>query len=78
MLVRSLRSDPSLRFSESGRVLLRLLDLYALDPDDWARISGDLPAHRASDIAQLARECGRIWQNFAAAVEQRQREAVEA
>lgn len=78
VLVRSLRSDPSLRFSESGRVLLRLLDLYALDPDDWARISGDLPAHRASDIAQLARECGRIWQNFAAAVEQRQREAVEA
>ncbi|WP_406348051.1 ParB N-terminal domain-containing protein [Streptomyces sp. NBC_00144] len=76
MLVRSLRSDPSLRFSESGRILLRLLDLYALDPDDWARISGDLPAHRASDIAQLARECGRIWQNFAAAVEQRQ--AVEA
>ncbi|MCX4724071.1 ParB N-terminal domain-containing protein [Streptomyces sp. NPDC090052] len=78
MLVRSLRSDPSLRFSESGRILLRLLDLYALDPDDWARISGDLPAHRASDIAQLARECGRIWQNFAAAVEQRQRQAVEA
>ncbi|TXC99755.1 ParB N-terminal domain-containing protein [Streptomyces sp. ISID311] len=77
-LMRSLRSDPSLRFSESGRVLLRLLDAYALDPDDWARISRDAPAHRAADIAQLARECGRIWQNFAAAVEQRQRDAVEA
>ncbi|TGG74773.1 hypothetical protein D8771_34865 [Streptomyces albus] len=77
-LVRSLRNDPSLRFSESGRVLLRLLDVYALDPRDWARLSGDVPAHRAADIAQLARECGRMWQNFAVAVEQRQREQVEA
>ncbi|KOG90801.1 ParB/RepB/Spo0J family partition protein [Streptomyces varsoviensis] len=77
-LLRSLRGDPSLRFSESGRVLLRLLDVYTLDPDDWARISGDLPPHRTADIARLALECSRIWQNFAAAVEQRQREAVEA
>ncbi|MEV7770850.1 ParB/RepB/Spo0J family partition protein [Kitasatospora sp. NPDC086791] len=76
-LMRSLRSDPSLRFSESGRLLLRLLDMYALNPDDWARVSGDVPAHRASDIVRLARECGRIWQNFAAAVEQRQRDAGE-
>ncbi|ARP72866.1 hypothetical protein LK07_27320 [Streptomyces pluripotens] len=77
-LMRSLRNDPSLRFSESGRVLLRLLDVYALDPDDWVRISGDVPAHRAADIAQLARECGQIWQNFATAVEQRQGDAVKA
>ncbi|MEU3570278.1 ParB/RepB/Spo0J family partition protein [Kitasatospora sp. NPDC036755] len=76
-LMRSLRSDPSLRFSESGRFLLRLLDMYLLNPDEWARVSGDVPAHRASDIAQLARECGRIWQNFATAVEQRQRDAEE-
>ncbi|MEU9044985.1 MULTISPECIES: ParB N-terminal domain-containing protein [unclassified Kitasatospora] len=74
-LMRSLRSDPSLRFSESGRLLLRLLDMYALNADAWARVSGDVPAHRAADIVQLAQECGRMWQNFAAAVEQRQRDA---
>ncbi|WP_229715398.1 ParB N-terminal domain-containing protein [Mangrovihabitans endophyticus] len=74
-VLRNLRSDPALRFRESGRVLLRLLDVYALDPDDWARISRDVPAYRVAGIAQLARECGRIWQNFAAEVEQRQRDA---
>jgi ParB-like chromosome segregation protein Spo0J len=77
-LLRSLRSDPSLRLRESGRVLLRLLDVYALDSDDWARISRDVPAYRVDGVAELARECGRIWQDFAARVEQQQRDAVEA
>lgn len=77
-LMRSLRGDPSLRFSESGRVLLRLLDVYALDAEDWARLSEDVPAHRAAGLAQLARECGRSWQKFAVAMEQRQHEQVEA
>ncbi|MEO6082268.1 MAG: ParB N-terminal domain-containing protein [Umezawaea sp.] len=77
-LMRSLRNDPSLRFSESGRVLLRLLDVSALGSEDWDRISEDVPAHRAAGIAQLARDCGRIWQKFAAAVEQRQNEQLDA
>ncbi|WP_346777203.1 ParB N-terminal domain-containing protein [Streptomyces sp. HNM0575] len=74
-LVRSLRSDPSLRFSESGRVLLRLLTAYAPDSDDLARLSENVPIHRAAGIAQLAREYGRFWQKFAVAVEQRQQQA---
>lgn len=73
-LIRSLRNDPSLRFSDAGRVLLRLLDTYVLESQDWARLSENVPAHRAENIAQLARECGRAWQKFAVAVEQRQRD----
>jgi hypothetical protein len=77
-LMRSLRTDPSLRFSESGRILLRLLEVSALGSEDWARISDDVPPHRAAGIAQLARECGRLWQRFATAVEQRRGDELDA
>ena len=73
-LVRSLRNDPSLRFSEAGRTLLRLLGICALNQQEWLKLSETVPAHRAASIAQLAREYGQAWQNFAVAVEQRQRD----
>jgi ParB-like chromosome segregation protein Spo0J len=71
-LIHSLRSDPSLRFSDGGRALLRLLDISVLDQGEWARLTENVPAHRADSIARLARECSRSWQKFATSVEQRQ------
>ncbi|MEU9558240.1 hypothetical protein [Streptomyces fumanus] len=70
-LVHSLRKDPSLRFSESGRTLLRLLDACTVGPQEWTRISENVPPHRVESIVTAARECSRAWQDFAAELEHR-------
>ncbi|MFF7652045.1 ParB/RepB/Spo0J family partition protein [Streptomyces sp. NPDC007983] len=70
-LIHNLRKDPSLRLSESGRTLLRLLDACTVGPQEWTRISDNVPPHRVELIATAARECSRAWQDFATELEQR-------
>jgi hypothetical protein len=64
----SLRRDPSLRFTEDGRLLLRLLDVIALDPTRLDRMAHNVPDHCLDLVAELAGECARFWQAFAEAV----------
>ncbi|GAA3219267.1 ParB/RepB/Spo0J family partition protein [Actinocorallia longicatena] len=66
-----LKADPSLRFSESGRMLLRWLDVMANQKDQWDTIANNLPGHCAQIVAELARQCSDDWQHFAATVEHR-------
>ncbi|PSM44812.1 hypothetical protein C6Y14_01410 [Streptomyces dioscori] len=70
-LIHNLRKDPSLRFSESGRTLLRLLDVCTVGPQEWTRISENVPPHRAEIIVSAARACSRAWQDFATELERR-------
>lgn len=70
-LLHNLRKDPSLRLSESGRTLLRLLDACTVGPQEWTRISDNVPPHRVELIVTAARECSRAWQDFATELEQR-------
>ncbi|UPZ26782.1 ParB/RepB/Spo0J family partition protein [Streptomyces sp. LRE541] len=70
-LIQNLRKDPSLRFSESGRTLLRLLDVCTVGPQEWTRISENVPPHRAEIIVSAARACSRAWQDFATELERR-------
>lgn len=70
-LIQKLRRDPSLRFSQAGRVLLRLLDAATMGPREWARLRDNVPAHCAHLIAAAARECGQAWHDFATELEQR-------
>jgi ParB-like chromosome segregation protein Spo0J len=72
-LVHNLRKDPSLRFSESGRTLLRLLEAAGVEPQEWTRISENVPTHCVEIIAAAARECSQAWQEFAADLERRGR-----
>ncbi|MGW7003952.1 ParB/RepB/Spo0J family partition protein [Streptomyces sp. NPDC054933] len=67
----NLRKDPSLRFSESGRALLRLLDACTVRSQEWTRISDNVPLHCVDIIATAARECSRVWRDFAKELEQR-------
>ncbi|MFJ6700830.1 ParB and winged helix-turn-helix domain-containing protein [Streptomyces sp. NPDC091272] len=62
-VVVSLRKDPSLRQTESGRLLLRLLEMH-LTPQ-WRRITESVPPHRAGMVATAALECAKAWQEFA-------------
>lgn len=68
-IVRHLRNDPALRFSETGRELLRLLDVRAVTAERWAAITSGVPAHCRDSIAQVALECAQIWRAFAERLE---------
>ncbi|MFF1422205.1 ParB N-terminal domain-containing protein [Streptomyces sp. NPDC058280] len=60
-VVQRLRTDPSLRYSENGRTLLRLMEAHAMSSETWANLANSVPAHRRHAIANLAMECARGW-----------------
>ena len=64
-LVRQLRADPTLRFSETGRTLLRLLEVRSLPPEKWAAIAANMPPHWRDSVARAAMECADAWRTFA-------------
>ncbi|MXQ63057.1 ParB N-terminal domain-containing protein [Actinomadura rayongensis] len=68
-VLRRLAADPALRFSETGRELLRLLHIQMIREEEWDRIIEEIPAHSSGLIAQLARERARMWVEFAAQIQ---------
>ncbi|MEU7145421.1 ParB N-terminal domain-containing protein [Nocardia sp. NPDC046473] len=70
-MLQRLRRDPSLRFSETGRKLLRWLETPFEDGVDWHTVAGSLPNHCTNSIAGLARQRSREWQQLAQLLEQR-------
>lgn len=64
-ILQKLKKDPSLRFTERGRVLLRLLDTLSVRKDEWQRLGDDVPPHCASLVEELARACATAWQELA-------------
>ncbi|MFE1947340.1 ParB N-terminal domain-containing protein [Streptomyces massasporeus] len=71
LAVRRLRADPSLRFTEVGRKLLRTLDPSATQPHDWAAMASSIPIHCAPLIAELARQHAESWQLLAESLTER-------
>ena len=66
-----LSKDPSLRFNEAGRALLRLLDANTIEPDEWDRLIDSVPTHCASMIADAAKECAEAWRRVATQIKHR-------
>ncbi|WP_220501909.1 ParB and winged helix-turn-helix domain-containing protein [Microbispora sp. H10670] len=64
-MLRALRSDPSLRFNESGRLLLSVLAVAEMDARTRERLVGDLPDHCVEFVAELAEASGQAWQELA-------------
>jgi len=64
-VVPRLRSDPSLRFTDGGRVLLRALDACVFDATQWERIAASVPSHHRAVIVELVRRSASAWQEFA-------------
>jgi transposase-like protein len=71
VILESLRSDPVLRYSANGRTLLRLLQLHLAEVKGWEAIVDSVPAHRCDALADLGRECMRIWADFTAQIERK-------
>ena len=66
-----MRDDPSLRFSETGRMLLRLLAPAALDDDLLERLVGSVPQHDIELVSELGAICLQLWQDVVARLDRR-------
>lgn len=69
----NLRQDPSLRFAESGRALLRWLFAHSVEPGEWRAFVDATPPHCAYIVAGLARACANEWLDFASQLDERVR-----
>lgn len=72
-ILANLKADPSLRFSDAGRSLIRWLDMYRVGMAGSNKIAEVVPDHCASSVAKLARGYARVWTEVAAQLEQRHR-----
>lgn len=66
-----LKMDPSLRHTDAGRVLLRLLEAQTTIVRDPTQLATAVPSHSVDMIATLAREIGDSWKVFAESLEVR-------
>lgn len=69
--LQSLRRDPSLRFSESGRELLRWLFLQYQAKAKYPHVVENIPPHLAETVAELALQCSDMWRSLAQELEDR-------
>lgn len=70
-LLARLRHDPSVRFSEVGRNVLRWLHQHIVNTEDLENLDRGLPDHWAPVVASVARGCAEEWIKFAEYLEQR-------
>jgi ParB-like chromosome segregation protein Spo0J len=64
-ILRGLKRDPSLRFSDTGRAVLRWLDGRATDLDRWEGMVPHIPPHCRYLIVELATACAGQWAELA-------------
>ncbi|MFI6040205.1 ParB N-terminal domain-containing protein [Nocardia sp. NPDC051321] len=77
-MLHQLRKDPSLRFSDTGRKLLRWLEFPFDDDVEWDAVIGNIPSHCAPRIAELARRRSQDLQRLAQQLDQHTRGAFSA
>ncbi|WP_229686908.1 cell cycle transcriptional regulator TrcR [Longimycelium tulufanense] len=70
-----LMQDPSVRQTDAGRHLLRLLHAHSLPETEWSRLVEAIPAHAQDIVADMARSCANSWLRLAAAVCQKHLQA---
>jgi ParB-like chromosome segregation protein Spo0J len=67
----TLKADPSLRFSNSGRALLRWLAAFGNETTRWPEFADRVPARSRPQAATLARNLAHQWDQLADILEQR-------
>lgn len=71
MVLQSLKRDPSLRFTNAGRTLLRLLDVNTLGLRRVRQYLDSVPEHCVHAVAKLARRNSDAWRQIAVYLERR-------
>ncbi|WP_245887034.1 ParB/RepB/Spo0J family partition protein [Umezawaea tangerina] len=74
--LRALRQDPSLRFNDVGRAVLRLLEAGSVDPGQWARLATSVPPHCADLVIEISRGCAEAYLQFAQQLEKKMHSAM--
>lgn len=64
-VVNRLIGDPALRYTETGRNLLRLLTLHARWTQEWDTIVSSVPPHCTDVVSGLARQFADLWTDLA-------------
>jgi ParB-like chromosome segregation protein Spo0J len=70
-LLQGLQTDPALRFTESGRSVLRWIFTRVVKSDERVDIAGKVPPHCTYIVANVARACADEWLRLANELEQR-------
>jgi hypothetical protein len=70
-IMERLKADPALRFTETGRTLLRLLHFHMIEIEEWRKIADNVPPHCSGVVANLARGCSLRWHELAERLEQK-------
>lgn len=65
VLLYRLKIDPSLRFNEAGRALIRLLGMHTLGRAEQEQLLETVPEHLRPTVADLARACAETWWDLA-------------
>ena len=68
-IVNRLIGDPALRYTDTGRNLLRLLTLHTRWTEEWDTIVSNVPPHCTDAVADLARQFSDLWADFATRVD---------
>jgi len=69
-LLRGLTNDPSLRFSDAGRDLLRWMHTHCVADGEWRALLNEVPPHCAYIVAAIARQVAGEWLDLAGEVGQ--------
>jgi ParB-like chromosome segregation protein Spo0J len=72
-IVQKLLRDPSLRGSERGKEMLRLLSVNAAGAEQLQDLAAFVPLHCVAIFGQLARQYAKMWQDFAMELDGRAR-----
>jgi ParB-like chromosome segregation protein Spo0J len=73
-LLQRMRRDPSLRYTDSGRSLLRwLCPPRLVGPPDWKKIVDSIPPHYVYDVMRIAYSCASAWAEFGQELDRRNR-----
>ena len=70
-IINALRKNPSLRDTQSGRVLLRWLNSHIVAQEDWSELLSSIPAHCIDPVIEIARQNAQSWHQFACELEPR-------
>jgi ParB-like chromosome segregation protein Spo0J len=70
-ILQRLERDPSLRFAQSGHLVLRWLARRVITDEEWRDVAEAAPPHSAYIIAALAHRCAAEWAEFARHLESR-------
>ncbi|MEW1758358.1 ParB/RepB/Spo0J family partition protein [Streptomyces cyaneofuscatus] len=69
-----LRSDPSLRYTTFGRMVLRLMEVHVATAAHWSQVAEHIPVHCLDTLSDFTLRCAEDLQRLSVRLEQRKAE----